>query len=117
MDEPGFLCPRYDACADSCLLRDGMEELAAVLGFANRAGRHRDDAIDAVRVRQAPELRQYLERGMHNLGRERPPVEAAGTEAHHFLLAIDDFKRQIGPHAHDDHVQGVGADIDGGDAH
>ena len=54
---------------------------------------------------------------MHRLGRERAPVETAGAQAHHLLLAIDDLERQIRPHADDDHVQRVGADVDRGYAH
>ena len=33
------------------------------------------------------------------------------------FLAVDDFERQIRPHPHDDHVQRVGADVDGSNAH
>ena len=117
MDEPSLLGARNDPRADSRLLCDRVEKFAAVLGFANRAGRHGNDAIDAVGFSQAAKFRQDLERGVHDLGRERAPVQPAGAEAHHFLLAIDDFERQIRPHAHDDHVQRVGADVDGGDAH
>ena len=41
MDEPGFLRARDDARADSGLFGDRVEELAAVFGFADRAGRRR----------------------------------------------------------------------------
>ena len=86
---------------------------------ASRVGARRDgdDLVDLVRLGQTPELGQHLQRGVHRLGRERPAVEAAGAEADHFLLAVDDLEGQIGPHPHDDHVQRVGADVDGGDAH
>ena len=84
---------------------DGMKELAAVFGFAHRARRHGDDLVDAVRLAQPPELRQHLERSVHRLGRERAPVETAGAQANHLLLAVDDLERQIRPHADDDHVQ------------
>ena len=117
MDEPGFLGPRDDTRADSRLLRDGVKELAAVFGFAHRARRDGDDLVDAVRFGQTPELRQDLERGVHRLGRERAPVETACAQADHLLLAVDDLERQIRPHVHDDHVQRVGPDIDGGYSH
>ena len=96
---------------------DGLQELAAVFGFAHRARGDRDDLVDAVRFGQAPELRQHLERGVHRLGRERPAVEAAGAQPDHLLLAVDDLERQIGPDLHHDHVQRVGADVDGGQSH
>ena len=49
--------------------------------------------------------------------RERAAVEAAGAQPDHFLFAVDDFERQVGPDLHHDHVDRVGADVDGGDAH
>ena len=58
------------------------------------------------RLRQRGDLLTYL---------DYPPT--AGAEAHHLLLAIDDLEREIGPHAHHDHVERVGADVDGGDPH
>ena len=81
------------------------------------AGRDRDDLVDLVRFGQPPELRQHLERGVHRLRRERPAVEAAGAQADHFLFAVDDLERQVGPHLHHDHVDRVGADVDGGQTH
>ena len=109
--------PEMTRGADAGLLRDRLQELAAVLGFADRARRDGDDLVDAVRLGQPPELRQHLERGVHRFGRERPAVEAAGAQADHLLLAVDDLERQVGPDAHDDHVERVGADVDGGEAH
>ena len=98
-------------------LGDGLQELAAVFGFARRAGRDRDNLVDAVRFGQTPEFRQHLERRVHRLGRERAAVEAAGAQADHLLLAVDDFEREIRAHLDHDHVERVGADVDGGNAH
>ena len=50
-------------------------------------------------------------------GRQRAAVESARAEPDHFLFAVDDLERQIRPHLHDDHVQRIGADIDGGYTH
>ena len=96
---------------------DGLEEFAAVFGFAGGAGRDGDDFVDPVRFGQPPEFREHLQRGVHRLGRERPAVEAAGAQPDHFLLAVDDLEGQVGADLHHDHVEGVGADVDGGDAH
>ena len=82
-----------------------------------RAGRDGDDLVDAVRVGETPELRQHLQRGVRGFGRQRAAVEAAGAKPDHFLLAVDDLERQVGADAHDDHVQRIRADIDGGDTH
>ena len=49
--------------------------------------------------------------------RELAAVEPPGAEPDHLFLAIDDLERKVGPHAHDDHVDRVGTDVDGGEAH
>ena len=94
-----------------------LQELAAVLGLARRAGGDGDDLVDPVRFGQTPEFRQHLERRVHRLRRERPAVEAAGAEPDHLLFAVDDLERQVRADLHHDHVDGVGADVDGGYAH
>ena len=47
------------------------------------------------------------------VGREASAVQAAGAEPDHILFAIDDFEGEIGPDPHHDHVDRVGADVDG----
>jgi hypothetical protein len=49
------------------------QEVAAVLGFARRAGRDGDNLIHAMRFGQTPEFGEHLEPGMHSLRRERTP--------------------------------------------
>ena len=49
--------------------------------------------------------------------RELLAVEAAGAQPDHFLFAIDDFKREVRPDPDHDHVNGIGADVDGGETH
>jgi hypothetical protein len=117
MDEPRFLRPGDDTRPDAGLLCRRLEELSAVFRFAHCAGCDGDDPIDAVRFGQAAEFRQYLERSVHSLGGKRTAVQTARAEADHLLLAVDDFERQIRAHAHHDHVQRVGPDVDGGNAH
>ena len=65
--------PEMTRDADAGLPLDVGEELAAVFGFADRAGGGGDDLVDLVRFGQPPELRQRLERRVHRLGRERRP--------------------------------------------
>ena len=93
------------------------DEIAAVVGFARRAGRRRDDLVDFVRLGQPPEFGQRLQRGRHGGRRQAPAVEAAGPQPDHVLFAVDDFERQVRAHLDHDHVNGVGADVDGGNAH
>ena len=94
-----------------------LQKVRAVFGLARGARGDGDDLVHAVRIGEPLELRHHLQRGVRGFGRERAAVEPAGAEPHHFLLAIDDFEREIGPHPHDDHVQRIGADIDGGYTH
>src|SRR4051812_21255574 len=54
---------------------------------------------------------------MHRLSRERPPVEPAGAQPDHFLLAVDDLEGEVRTHPDDDHVERIGAYINGGKAH
>ena len=44
-------------------------------------------------------------------------VEPPCAEPDHVLFAIDDLERQVRTDLDDDHVDGVGADVDGSDAH
>ena len=60
---------------------------------------------------------ERLQRCLHRFAREPAPVEAAGAEPHHFLLAVDDLEREVGAHPDHDHVDRVGADVDGGKSH
>jgi len=54
---------------------------------------------------------------VHRLRRERSTVETAGAEAHHLFFAVDHFEGEVGAHADHDHVNGVRADVDRGNAH
>ena len=48
---------------------------------------------------------------------ELAAVEPAGAQADHFLLAVDDLEGQVRADLHDDHVDRVGADVDGRKSH
>jgi CHAD domain-containing protein len=54
---------------------------------------------------------------VHSLGCERATIKPAGPQADHFLLPVDDLEREVRPDLHHNHVDGVRADVDGGDAH
>ena len=117
VNQPGFLGARDHPHVDAGAIADRGEEVAAVLGLAGGAGRRRDDLVDLVRVGQPPELGQRLEAAGHRRRRQRPAVEAPGAEPHHLLLAVDDLEGLIGADLGHDHVHGVGADVDRGQAH
>ena len=117
VDEARFFRAGDHADADAGLPVDLGDEVAAVVGFARRAGGAGDDLVDLVRFGDAPELGERLQRQADRGGRQAAAVEAAGAEPDHVLFAVDDLEGQIGAHLHHDHVDRVGADVDGGDAH
>ena len=117
VNQPGFLGARDHPDVDAGAIADRGEEVAAVLGLAGGAGRRRDDLVDLVRVGQPPELGERLEAAGHRRRRQRPAVEAAGAEPDHLLLAVDDLEGLVGADLRHDHVHGVGADVDRGQAH
>ena len=45
------------------------------------------------------------------------PVQAPGPQADHVLLAVDHVKGQVRTDLHDDHVDRIGSDVDGGYTH
>ncbi len=81
------------------------------------AGRGGENLVDAVRLGEAFELGQRLERRGHRLGGQRAAVEAAGAEPDHRLFAVDDLEREVRADPDHDHVDGIGADVDRCDAH
>ena len=117
MNQPCFLRAGDHPRSNAGLALDAGQEFAAVARLARRAGRGGEDFIDAMRLGEPLEFRQRLQRRAHRLGRQRLAVEAAGPEPHHDLLAIDDFKREVRSYPDNDHVDGVGADVDGRNAH
>ena len=117
VNQPGLLGARDHPHVDAGAIADRGEEVAAVLGLAGGAGRRRDDLVDLVRVGQPPELGERLEAAGHRRRRQRPAVEAAGAEPDHLLLAVDDLEGLIRADLRHDHVHGVGADVDRGQAH
>ena len=117
MNQPGLVGAGDDAGADSGFVLDSREELAAVSCFAGGTGRGGEHDIHLARLGEALEFDQRLQRRLHPLARQRPAVEAAGAKPDHGLLAVDDLEREVRPHAHNDHVDGVGTDVDGCKTH
>ena len=56
MDQPRFFGAGDDADAQADVAADGGDEVAAVLGLADRARGRGDDLVDAVRLGQPREL-------------------------------------------------------------
>ena len=117
MDQPGLFRPGNHADPDAGLTIDLGDEIAAVVSLPCRARRRRDNLVDLVRVGEAAELGQGLERGGHGGRGQAAAVEAAGAEPDHVLFAVDDLEGQVRPDLDHNHVDGVGSDVDGGNAH
>ncbi len=112
VDEAGFLGSGDHLGLDSSLPLDRGEEFLAVFRLADGTGGGSQDFFDLVRFREAAEAGKGLEAGGHGLLGQRSTVQAPGAEPHHFLLAIDDFERQIGPDPHHDHVNRIRPTVD-----
>ena len=93
-----------------------QHELAAVDRFAHRAGRYRQDRIGALTLGQALESAQRLEPEGHRFGRQPSAGQGPAGQPDHFLGAIQDFEIAV-PHLRGDHVNRIGADVDGRDPH
>ena len=112
MNEARFFGARDDLRLDAGFALDGGQKFAAVFGLAHGARGRRENFFDLMRLGQPAEARKRLQRGGHRLGGQRLAVEAARSEAHHFLFAIDDFEGQIGADPHHDHVNRIGTAVD-----
>ena len=117
VNEACFLDARNDSWSDPGAARNPTEKVAAVLGFTYGARRRGEDLLNAVRFGEPSESGEGLQACRHRLRRELASIEAAGAQAHHRLLLIDDLEREIGPHVDHDHVDGVGADVDRCESH
>jgi hypothetical protein len=117
MDEARFLGSGDHARPDSGLVRDRFEEVASIFGFTSCTGGDCNRFVNGMRLGQTSELGQHLERSVHRLWCECPPVETAGAQPDHFFFAIDDLERQIGRYLRHYHVDRVRADVDGGYPH
>src|SRR5438034_11431043 len=117
MDEPSFFGAGNDSGADSGLLSDRPKEFPSVFGLARGAGGNGDNLINLMGFGQTPELRKHLKRRVHGLRGQSPPVQPSSPQTDHFLLTVDDLKGLVGPNLDHDHVDGVGADVDGCNPH
>ena len=96
---------------------DRLEKGPAVFGFPRRAGRRRQNLVDLVGLGEALELRERQQGRAHRLARHLAPVQAAGAQADHFLLAIDDLERKVRSDLDHNHVDRIGPDIDSRESH
>jgi hypothetical protein len=117
IDEPRLLLARDRLRPEADLAPDPVEEVLAVARLADGGGGDRDDLVDVVRRGETPVLGEGFEAALHRGRGELAPRKREGAEADHLLLAVDHAELARPAHLDDDHVQGVAAEIDGGELH
>ncbi len=117
VDQPGLFRAGNQLDPDARFAGDIRDEVAAVVCLTGGACRRREDLVDLVRLGQALEPAERVQRRRPRRGGQAAPIEAAGSEPHHVFLAIHDLEREVRTDLDHDHVDGVGADVYGGDAH
>ncbi len=113
VDESRFFNAGNDLRSNAGLALDCRQEFAAVLGFACRARRRRQDLVNLMRFGETSKLRQRLKRCAHRFFGERASTEAARSEPDHLFFAVDHLERQVGSDVDHDHVDRIRADVDG----
>ncbi len=91
-----------------------MDQVAAVAGFADGAGGDGDDFLRAFRLRGMFETGQGRQRPVHGFIADVSAGKREATQAGRFLHAPQRRHAAVGVDLGDDHVDGVAADIDGG---
>jgi hypothetical protein len=117
VDEASLLLARDDARCDAGLALRPGEELAPVASLANGGGRGAQDAVHRVATRQLHVTPQGIHGAAHRDPAQSAVVERAATHLHHLALAVEHGEAVPTGRFRDHHVDGVGADVDGGDAH
>ncbi len=117
VDQARLLVAANDADLDADLVAHGAHELAAVLGLAHRAGGDGDQGVGLVAVGDAAQGAQRRQAALEDLGRDDAGAQRGVAQAHHLLGPVADLDAPAGFHLGDDQVEGVGSDIQGGNAH
>ena len=81
------------------------------------AGTSQDATFSSMGFGQTPEFREDLERRVHRVRCELATVQSAGAETDHFFFPVNHFKGQVRTHLNHNHVDRIGADVDGGKTH
>jgi hypothetical protein len=116
-DETRRVEARDDLDRQARLPLEPTHEGRAVARFANGAGRHRAQPVDVTGAGEAAEGRHGAGGELGRLGGERAGREGLAPETDHLLHAVDDHDAAVGRHVGDDHVDGVRAEVQGGEPH
>ena len=117
VDEAAFFFGGNDARRDAGAQPRLLEEQPAVARLAHRRSRCAQNAIDAHAPRQLAEALECFDRAPHRGSLQQPGAERAAADLRHLPLAIHDLETTALGGAGDDHMDRVGADVDGGETH
>src|SRR4051812_29632734 len=117
IDQPRFLVAGDDFDAQTDIVGNLLDEVAAVRRLAYRAGRDRRDAADPLALGKRAEGGQRLHAGVDRLRRQPAVTERLAAEAHHLLGAIEDAKATVRLDLSHHHVDGIAADVDSRNTH
>ena len=113
MNEPCLLHARDHLDLDARLGARPVEEDIPVLRLPHRARRHRVDGR-AGDIRDLAEALEGLDATGDGRGLEHLHVARPRAQAHHLLLPVDHLEAVPAERAGDEQMDGVGADVDGG---
>ena len=116
VDEVGFLVGGDDLDAEAEAGFGGADEVAAVDGFADGGGGVSQDDIAVEAVGDALVAGEDVEGVVDGAGGEAVMDEGGGAEVGEVFVGGEGFEGEGVGDFDDDHVEGVGADVDGGDA-
>jgi len=116
INEVGFFLGGDDLDLEAELFFCGEDEIAAVGGFADGGGGIGEGDVAVDIFGDALIAGEDVERVGHGALGEVVVDECGGTELGEVLVGGEDFEGEGVGDFDDDHVEGVGADVDGGDA-
>jgi hypothetical protein len=114
--EPRLVLPVDDTDRETGLLADARDELLRVPRVAHRARRHGLDPRGTELPGEGGHARDGLGGALHRLGAEETRAFEIGAEPRRLLHLVHDGDRTVRRDVRNDLADGVGADVDRGDA-
>src|SRR5206468_6197833 len=115
IDQTSLFQARDHADTDARFLLDGLDQVAAVGGFADGAGRDGLHPREPAVAGQGGEGPNHLDPLGDGVGRELPGLEGLLTQAWDVLNPVQNLVREVRLDFRQDHVNGVAADVEEGE--
>jgi hypothetical protein len=115
VDQVGLFVGGDDLHEEAELLFHFQDKVAAVGRFADRGSRVGQDDIAIEAGGDALVAGEDLQGMVHRPARQAVVYQGGGAQLRQVLFRGEDLERQALGDLHDHHVQGIGADVDGGD--